>query len=349
MATRRKNAAWRDYQERAAELFRRMGFDAVVEEALEGARGKHKVDVVARTTLSGVAVIWIVECKYWNSAVPKAHVLTLAQIAQDTGADRAVLLSEKGFQAGAIAVSRKSNVLLTSFDELQSAAADSIADLSIRRTLSRVKELEQDLREILFEYGPRTPAPPELEETITLLGACLEVTLAVVAAQTGRFPVHLPSMFSGERRSSYDLAAIADALESTVGEIATGYAALQTAIANVLKPYVEQSEELIRRVRQLMAGGAAFLKPSPDPVAEEAKLQKVLASMRSVGDCAETLRSAPSGPLSSAVRALMRELIDGPYLWFADPHRKREIWSELALRTDAAAARLAEAAAGRSL
>lgn len=37
MATYRKNTAWRDYQDKAAELFREMGFDTEVEEVLEGA------------------------------------------------------------------------------------------------------------------------------------------------------------------------------------------------------------------------------------------------------------------------------------------------------------------------
>lgn len=175
MPNNRKSAAWRDYQEQAAELLRAMGFEAVVEESLAGARGKHRVDVVARTQLGGVEVTWIVECKYWNSSVPKAHVLTLVQIAQDVGADRAVLLSETGFQAGAVAVARKSNVLLTSLAEMKGGAADSIAELSIRRSLEAMKALEAGLHAILFDYSPRTPPPPELDVTITLLGACLDL------------------------------------------------------------------------------------------------------------------------------------------------------------------------------
>ena len=162
MATSRKRAAWRDYQDRAAELFRQMGFDAAVEEIVEGARGKHEIDVVARTNLGGVPVTWIVECKYWTSAVPKADVLTLAQIGQDIGADRAILLSEKGFQAGAISASRKSNVLLTSLEELGSAAADGIADLSIKRSLLRVKELENRLQIIMNDYGSATRTAPAI-------------------------------------------------------------------------------------------------------------------------------------------------------------------------------------------
>lgn len=343
MATRRKSAAWRDYQEKAAELLRKMGFTATVEEVLEGARGKHAVDVVARTTLGGVPVTWIVECKHWKTPVPKAHVLTLAQIAQDTGADRAVLLSQKGFQAGAINVSHKSNVLLTSLEELETAAADSIAELSIRRTLLRVKTLEKELQEILFDYGPRVPPPPEMDETITLLGACLEVTLAVVASQTGRFPIRLPGTFSNQTHYADELPAVAAALASTVDQIGSKYGPLKLAIAQVLKPYIEQSGTLVDLVRKLVAAGDELLDPSAEDE-ETHKLEAIVGAMRAVGDCAETLRSVPSAPLSQAVGTLMRQLIDGAYLWFADPQRTPEAWGELRAQIDETVRRVADAA-----
>jgi hypothetical protein len=254
-----------------------MGFEAVVEEIVDGARGKHQVDVVARTKLGGVVVTWIVECKYWKSSVPKAHVLTLAQIAQDVGADRAVLLSEKGFQAGAILASRKSNVLLTSLEELQSSAADSIADVSVRISLSAAKELERQLRDILFDC-PRSQLPPELDEILTLLGACLEVTLAVAAAQAGQFPVRVPCTFSDEMGFADDLPAVAEALASTAAQISDRYAVLRTALEETLAPYLQRGQELIRCVRRLMAKGAELLVASDNSV-EEAKLQEIVLLM----------------------------------------------------------------------
>ena len=333
MAGKRKSAAWRDYQEKAAELFRAMGFEAVVEEALDGARGRHKVDVVARTRLGGVAVTWIVECKYWNSSVPKAHVLTLVQIAQDVGADRAVLLSETGFQAGAVAVARKSNVLLTSLAELGGAAADSIAELSIRKSLEAAKALEADLHTIMFDFGPRTPPPSELEERISLLGACLEVTLAVVAVQAGRFPVTLPTMFRNETRRSDDLSEIAAVLAADVADIAARKLALVPKIAAVLKPFVLVGETLVARVGTLMTAAERLLPVSEVREDEEPRLMEVLAAMKAVGAAAETLRSAPSEALMEAVKRLMRTLIDGVYLWVSDQDRTGDLWRELKAET----------------
>lgn len=347
MVIHQKSQAWREYQDKAAELFRKMGFHAAVEDVLEGARGKHKVDVVARTILGGVTIMWIVECKYWKSNVPKAHVLTLAQIAQDTGADRAVLLSEKGFQPGAVSVSSKSNILLTSLGELESAAEDSIANLSIKKSLDNVKEIENELRKIMPDYNTfcvPSSVPPELDQAITLAGACLEVMLAVVAAQTGRFPVRLPSMFSDEPRWADELPRIAEALALDVEEIAARYKVLKPEIGRVLKPYVEASGELIRLVRNLMTAGTELLPPLKELDDETPKLQTVLAAMRAVGGCAETLRSTPSGTLSDAVQGLMRNLINGAYLWFADPDRTHETWDELTIRTDQDLVHLADVA-----
>lgn len=334
MASTQRSAAWRDYQEKAAELFRAMGFKAVVEEALVGARGKHKVDVVARTQLSGVDVTWIVECKYWNASVPKAHVLTLVQIAQDVGADRAVLLSETGFQAGAVAVARKSNVLLTSLAELEDAAADNIAELSIRKSLKEAKALETDLHTIMFDFGPRAPPPPELEEIISLLGACLEVTSAVVAVQAGRLPATLPMTFRNRTRRSDSLSEIAAVLAADVADIAALKLALLPKIAAVLKPFAETGQALLERVGDLMAAAEHLVPASDVQVDEEQKLMEVLAAMKAVGGVAETLRTAPSGVLTEAVKRLMRTLIDGVYLWVSDQDRTAASWRELTAETN---------------
>jgi hypothetical protein len=111
--------AWRDYQERAADIFRAHGLDANVEERVIGARGQHDVDVVVRTSRAGIEQLWVVECKWWRRSVSKLHVAALASVVQDVGADRGILLSETGFQAGAIRLASLSNITLTSLAELR--------------------------------------------------------------------------------------------------------------------------------------------------------------------------------------------------------------------------------------
>jgi hypothetical protein len=122
--------AWHDYQERAADFFRTLGMDANVDERVEGARGQHDVDVVVRATRAGIEQLWVVECKLWRRSVDKEPVAALANIVQDVGADRGIMLSEKGFQAGAIRLASLSNITLTSLADLNENAE--VVDLPIR-------------------------------------------------------------------------------------------------------------------------------------------------------------------------------------------------------------------------
>lgn len=111
--------AWRDYQDRTAEFFRALGMDANVAERVIGARGQHDVDVAVRTSRAGIQQLWVIECKWWRRSVSKLHVAALASVVQDVGADRGILLSETGFQAGAIKLALLSNITLTSLAELK--------------------------------------------------------------------------------------------------------------------------------------------------------------------------------------------------------------------------------------
>jgi len=62
---------WQMYQQEAASLFRTMGFSAFVEERVKGARGQHEIDVWVTGTLYGVSFRWAVECKAWQTSIPK--------------------------------------------------------------------------------------------------------------------------------------------------------------------------------------------------------------------------------------------------------------------------------------
>ncbi|WP_319451196.1 MULTISPECIES: restriction endonuclease [unclassified Mycobacterium] len=115
--------AWKEYQEEAAAYYRELGLSAETDETIVGARGKHAIDVVVRGHRAGVEFLWLIECKWWNRRVPKAAVLTLGGVMLDVGADRGIMLSRRGFQSGAPAMAAKSNVTLTSLEELKESTA----------------------------------------------------------------------------------------------------------------------------------------------------------------------------------------------------------------------------------
>jgi len=161
--------AWERYQHQTADLLREIGFAAEVNDPLQAPNGVvHRVDVSARIALAGVSVLWIVECKLWNRAVPKEKVSALKDIVNDLGADRGLLMSEKGFQSGAVNLAAAKNVTLSSLDELRTSTAEQLiaarvtaADL---RLLSLIRRITKDLR----TFGPAVPhLLPALAERLT--------------------------------------------------------------------------------------------------------------------------------------------------------------------------------------
>lgn len=320
MSDQKASPPWRDYQEQAAALFQKMGFSAEVEEDVAGARARHQIDVVVRPALAGLPLLWIVECKHWKTPVPKAHVLTLLQIAQDVGADRAFLLSEVGFQAGAVAAAVNTNVSLSTIEELEALAANSMADAAIRRALTEIKAIEHDLREALGGQRLQVPPPPLLDRTIDLLGVCLDATLTAMAALAGRYPVGLPTM-SHESDSAFtaDPSAVADTLAAIVCKLNSAGETLLSDLAGDPQETARASEELIEHVENLLSSCDALLDLSPDPTMAERQVAVVVQAMREVGQQAEAVRVYPLAPVLPAVSALMRELIDGVYLWASNP------------------------------
>ncbi|MDE2822096.1 MAG: restriction endonuclease, partial [Chloroflexota bacterium] len=107
-----KNHSWQDYQEAAAAVFRDLGCTADVNKTVSGARSTHDVDVYVTFRQFGQECRWIVECKLWSKPVAKETVHALRDRVDDLGADRGVIFSESGFQAGARTAAQTTNILL---------------------------------------------------------------------------------------------------------------------------------------------------------------------------------------------------------------------------------------------
>lgn len=118
---------WEQYQHRAAELLGQLGFTTKVNDPLRAPNGVvHRVDVSARMVVAGVPMLWVTECKLWNRAITKEKVSALKDIVNDLGADRGLLMSEKGFQSGAVRLAATKNITLSSIDELRANAAKQV-------------------------------------------------------------------------------------------------------------------------------------------------------------------------------------------------------------------------------
>ncbi len=143
---------WEHYQHRTAELLGQLGFTTKVNDPLRAPNGVvHRVDVSARMVVAGVPMLWVTECKLWNRAVTKEKVSALKDIVTDLGADRGLLISEKGFQSGAVRLAAAKNITLSSLDELRANAAKQV--ISTEGAELRLWSIMQILMQ--FRHVPR--------------------------------------------------------------------------------------------------------------------------------------------------------------------------------------------------
>jgi len=145
--------AWADYQEEAAQFFRSLELSAQTNVTIEGARGRHDVDVEVRGERAGQQLLWIVECKRWKTRVSKLHVAALIGIVQDVGADRGILLSEFGFQSGAVTLATRSNIRLTSLAELRHESTWEYQDRQFSDYRRRLAQIHARLRTFTVKGG----------------------------------------------------------------------------------------------------------------------------------------------------------------------------------------------------
>jgi len=110
---------WRDLQNQVATILNDCGIASEIEKEISLARGKCVVDVYAEDFISDQKEVILCECKYWNKKVPKEIIHAFRTTVLDSGANRGIIISRKGFQRGAYEAIVKTNVLLLKYNEFQ--------------------------------------------------------------------------------------------------------------------------------------------------------------------------------------------------------------------------------------
>lgn len=198
-------SSWREYQEDAAAYFRSVGLEAHTDVELQGVRSAHRIDVVVRFRRAGVDQLWIVECKDHNRRVSKDRPLLLRQIVEDVGADRGILVAERGFQSGAHEVARSTNTLVTSLAELRQSAADEILDVALLELSRRVREAQRHISHLTVRPSPHSATLPEMKAgswpggVLGLIGSLGVLEHGVRQAQEREFPA--PYGFDEDNRA----------------------------------------------------------------------------------------------------------------------------------------------------
>jgi hypothetical protein len=155
-----RKVAWREYQEEAAQFYRSLGMVTRVDAPLDGARGHHKVDVLVEFERIGINHRWVVECKLWKRRIPKERVLILQGVVSDVGADRGFLLSEVGFQSGAVTAARFANVTLTNLADLRENAGLDAQNARLKQIVIAVAELQGELDRVMAADRAAAEPPP---------------------------------------------------------------------------------------------------------------------------------------------------------------------------------------------
>src|SRR3989338_3343941 len=194
-----KSKRWYEFQESIAEHFRSLGASASTNVSIDGVRTRHDIDVLVVTKFLGTDIKWIVEAKCWKSNVPKDKVLTLRSIVSEVGADRGYLISEKGFQSGAIEAARSTSVQLVTFGQLKEStknivqnellkAYEARADLLAKRYFSHTKamRIKYRLRGDIFDQSLRFSG----QLFIGMIFAAIE------RARENKYPMCVKSLFS---------------------------------------------------------------------------------------------------------------------------------------------------------
>jgi hypothetical protein len=187
--------SWQDYQEEVARFFGSLGLEAITDLTVRGVRTSHDVDVFVRSHHVGFDVVWIVECKHWARRVTKLHVLALREVVADVGADRGILLSEAGFQSGAVEAATLTNVHVTSLANLRSTASAEIIAMRLREVYDRIEASRERYwnipKEALIDNGLR----PEVGAVGYSATQVIDLASELIAkAFRGSYPVEIDSL-----------------------------------------------------------------------------------------------------------------------------------------------------------
>ena len=110
---------WKDLQEKVRQVFLEIGCFAETGKKIETVRGEVEIDVYVKDATKIPEMIYLCECKYWDSTIPQSVIHSFQTVASNYGAHLGYIISKKGFQRGAYNATRNSNVQLLTWNQFQ--------------------------------------------------------------------------------------------------------------------------------------------------------------------------------------------------------------------------------------
>ncbi len=139
---------WKAYKQAAALPFEVLDCQVEVEKTVEGNRGDHRIDVWICAQQYGVKTRCIIDCRHWDTPVTKADVFALKQVMKDVKGDRALMLSNSGFDSGATKAARSTSITLTTLEAIQETAELELTRTTLISLENRITKLKQSLERL---------------------------------------------------------------------------------------------------------------------------------------------------------------------------------------------------------
>lgn len=144
MIIEREPQDWRELQNLVAKILDELDCSAEIDKTIKTVRGTVAVDVFVKDPSHTPPLVFLCECKYWSSSIPKTVVHAFRTVVADFGANRGYLISKVGFQSGAIEAAHNSSVELMTWAEFQNTFYD--------RWLQAMTERLYEPADAIFEY-----------------------------------------------------------------------------------------------------------------------------------------------------------------------------------------------------
>ncbi|MFA7327938.1 MAG: restriction endonuclease [Candidatus Ratteibacteria bacterium] len=110
---------WRALQSGVCRIFNEIGLVASESVTIQTPRGSVELDVYAVDTSSIDKIKYVVECKNWNSTIPKMVVHSFSAVMNEVGANVGFIVSKNAFQTGAIEYMRNTVIRGMTYAEFQ--------------------------------------------------------------------------------------------------------------------------------------------------------------------------------------------------------------------------------------
>ncbi|GAA5032261.1 restriction endonuclease [Microbacterium fluvii] len=295
---------WRRYQHDVADFYLSLGMAAEVDvKGYPGSRATHDIDVLVQTKIGGQTITWIVECKQWARPIPKERVLTLQGVVADVGADRGILLCERGFQAGAYRAAVATNTTLTSLADLRENTQAEREAASLQAITRRAAQTAQRVSQLWPWATPLVPRGAfTVEEMLEVATPSLELTHYIVP----RLHIGESVQMIGELADHRAAGGALDATASLLTEV-------EARLTNLEQRRERNAASAGQHFAQIETNASTFIDlvatPDLDSVATPA-----VQAMRNISDAADQILATTPSEIGNALRRVMVYMLDSVYL-----------------------------------